>query len=150
MPARALAIANDESFADALLETSQVVSGLLPGEKFVVDQAREKRLTNLFGPQLAEITELEATITEARAIADIARNDLKLHSQMDDRAFAEFSRPIENKQGAPWLVKNGDTIMVVRPALRGTAGLHQIATESEIREGIYYESESAYAASRAA
>jgi hypothetical protein len=148
--ARALAIANDESFADALLETAPVVSGLLPAEKFIVDAAREKRLESLYGPQLAEITELEATVTDANMIANLARNDLQLHSAMEPREFNEFVKPIENRQAAPWLLKNGDAIVRVRPELRGTPQLHQPATPEEIREGVYYDSEAAYAASRAA
>jgi hypothetical protein len=147
---RALVIANDASFADALLETSPIVSGLLPAEKFIVDAAREKRLANLYGPELEEIAALEQTVAEARSIADIARNDLKLHSAMDDRTFTEFVRPIENRMDAPWLAKSGDSIVRVRPELKGTPQLHQAATPEEIREGIFFESEAAYQASRAA
>jgi hypothetical protein len=146
---RALLI-EDPQFADALLEQPPALSGLLPAEQFIVDQAREKRLASLYGPQLEEIAALEQTVAEARSIADIARNDLKLHSAMDDRTFTEFVRPIENRMDAPWLAKSGDSIVRVRPELKGTPQLHQAATPEEIREGIFFESEAAYQASRAA
>jgi hypothetical protein len=149
-PGQRAVLIEDPQFADAMLEQPPALSGLLPAEKFIVDAAREKRLTNLYGPQLQEIAALETTVAEARAIADVARNDLKLHSAMDDRTFTEFVRPIENRQGAPWLVKNGDAVMRVRPEMRGSPQLHQPATADEIREGVFYDSEAAYLASRAA
>jgi hypothetical protein len=147
---RAILIANDPQFADALLEQHSSLSGLLPAEKFIVDNAKEARLSALFGAELAEIEELQETVAQANMIADMARNDLQLHSGMEQPVFAEFVRPIENRQAAPWLLKSGDSIVRVRPELRGTPQLHQPATPEEIREGIYFESESAYQASRAA
>jgi hypothetical protein len=147
---RAVLIANDAAFADALLEQPPSLSGLVAGEKFIVDNAREQRLGALFGPQQAEIEALEETIKQANMIADLAHNDLKLHSEMDDRAFTEFVRPIENRQGAPWLVKHGDTVTRVRPELRGTPGLHQPATPEEIANGVFFKDEAEFRASRAA
>jgi hypothetical protein len=83
-------------------------------------------------------------------IFNLAFNDLKLHSGMDDRAFTDLAAPITNRKNAPWLAKSGDTIVRVRPEKKGTPELHQPATEDELRDGIYFESEAAYLASRAA
>ncbi len=147
---RAMVIANDPAFADAMLEQPPSLSGLLPAEKLIVDNAKEQRLSALFGSELAEIEALQETIAQANMIADISRNDLKHHSEMDDRAFEEFTKPIENRQGAPWLAKSGDQVVRVRPELKGTPQLHQPATPEEVRDGVYYDSEAAYNAARAA
>jgi hypothetical protein len=51
---------------------------------------------------------------------------------MDDRAFNDFVAPIMTRHAAPWLAKNGDTIVRVRPELKGTPQLHQPATADEV------------------
>jgi hypothetical protein len=151
----------DPAFADAMLEQPPALSGLQPqqiGEDkaegnqdfLLVEAAKKRRLESLFAPQIAEIDELEKTISEANMIADLARVDLKLHSEMDDRQFTEFVKPIENRQSAPWLVQVGDTVMRVRPEKRGTPEYHTPATPDELRDGVKFDSEAAYLASRAA
>jgi hypothetical protein len=108
----------DPAFADAMLEQPPVLSGLFLAEDFkgtisaeiqrdrdIVAAAKEKRLAGMFGRELEEIAALEQTISEANMIADLARNDLQLHSGMEPRVFGEFVKPVENKQNAPWLRK---------------------------------------------
>jgi hypothetical protein len=118
----------DSAFADAMLEQPPALSGLQPqqiGEAkdegnqdfLLVEATKKRRLETLFAPQLEEIAELEKTVSEANMIADLARVDLKLHSEMDDRTFADFTKPIEGRQSAPWLrrfTENG--IEVIREA----------------------------------
>jgi hypothetical protein len=53
------------NFQDAMLEKNPIWSGLMPKEQFLVDAARKERLAGLYGPQQAEIQELEQTIGEA-------------------------------------------------------------------------------------
>jgi hypothetical protein len=79
--ARALLLSGagaDPDFIDAMLEAKPIVSGLMPEEKFIVDAAREQRLAGLYGPQIAEITELENTIAEANSIFDLALVDFEI------------------------------------------------------------------------
>jgi hypothetical protein len=135
----------DPEFQDAMLEVSPLLSGLMPEEKFLVDAAREERLAGLYGPQLAEITELETTIADANMIFDLALNDLKLHSEMDDRAFAEFSKPIMNRRGAPWKMNDGKTICEI--GSDGKAAYH-LGSEDELRDAVAYPDEAAYLAAR--
>jgi len=104
---RAILLANDPAFADAMLEQPPSLSGLVPDEAFIVEATRKERLAGLHGPVLAEIESLEETVKEADAIFDLALVDLKLHSEMDDRTFTEFSTPIMNRKNAPWLIKDG-------------------------------------------
>ena len=148
--ARALLLSGagaDADFQDAMLEKNPLMSGLMPDEKFLVDAAREQRLAGLFGPQLAEITELEGVVGEAEMIFDLALNDLKLHSQMDDQAFREFSTPIMNRKNAPWLLSDGKTVCEVLP--NGEATYHA-GTPDELRDGVQFPDLQAYLAARAA
>lgn len=64
-PGQRAVLIEDPAFADAMLEQPPALSGLLPAEKFLVDQVREKRLENLFAAQIGEIDELEKTVADA-------------------------------------------------------------------------------------
>jgi hypothetical protein len=147
----------DPTFADACLEQPAALSGLhvvegQPGEDAsLLETTKERRLASLFGSERAEIEELETTIAEANSIFDLALVDLKLHSEMDDRTFTEFTAPIMSRRNAPWLVKHGDGPVVrVRPEKKGTPELHMPASADEIADGKFYKSESEYLADRAA
>jgi hypothetical protein len=153
---RALLLQQPE-FADAMLEQPPALSGLHPVEgapsedASIVDNAKEQRLGSLFGPQLAEISEMEKTIAEANMVADLARVDLQSSSGMEPRAFAEFVKPVESKQNAPWLRKDKDwdgneRIIVID--LQNHSG--RVATEREILDGRFYKDLAEYQADRAA
>jgi hypothetical protein len=147
---RAVLLAGNPAFADAMLETDPLVSGLLPAEAFIVETAKEQRLGSLFGSQLAEIDELEKTIADASMIFDLALVDLKASSEMDDRTFTEFSTPIMNRQGAPWLrryTEDGKEVIRVIDLQNHSA---RIATEREVLDGKFYKDHAEYLADRAA
>jgi hypothetical protein len=154
---------NDPAFADAMLETAPLVSGLFLAEDFkgtvsaeiqrdrdIVAAAKEKRLAGMFGPQLAEIDALAETIAEARAITGVAYNDVRAESGMQEHVFNEFCKPIEARQNAPWLKKyteNGVEVIRVVDLENHAA---RIATEREILDGKYYQSHQEYLADRSA
>jgi hypothetical protein len=151
------------AYADALLETEPEASGFFLAEGFngtisaeiqrdrdIVAAAKQKRLEGMFGRELEEIAELKEKIDGANMIADLALVDMKLHAGLDDRAFTEFVSPIMNRRNAPWLVRDGATIMRVRPEKIGTPELHQPATSEEIADGVFFKDETAYLAARAA
>jgi hypothetical protein len=153
---RALYLANPE-FADAMLELPPVLSGLhvvegQPGEDAsLVEKTKSERLETLFAPQLEEIAALETTVAEAHSIANIALNDLALHSGMERPAFNEFVKPIENKANAPWLRRDKDfdgneRIIVIDVQNHRS----RVATADEIRDGKFYQDHAEYLASRAA
>jgi hypothetical protein len=162
---RALLLAKP-AYADALLETEPEASGLFLAEDFkgtispeiqrdrdIVAAAKEKRLAGMFAPQLAEIDELEKTVSEANMIADLARNDLQLHSGIEDRrVFEEFVKPIEAKQNAVWLKRDtdlkGNAIVRVFDPANHTA--FPIATADQVRDGVFFKDFEEYQASRVA
>jgi hypothetical protein len=141
----------DPAFADAMLEQPPVLSGLLPTEQFLVDATKKERLGSLFAPQLAEIDSLESEIAEARAITDVARNDLQSSSGLDRRVFEELVKPVEAKQGAPWLKRDKDSAgnEIIR-VVDLEAHVARVATPDQVRDGKFYADHAEYLADRAA
>jgi hypothetical protein len=143
----------DKDFVDSVLEQAAWVSGINtydPGELELYEAAKAERLRDLHGPLIDQIEERDAVESEARMILDVARDDLKLHSGMEDRAFADFAKPIENRDSAPWLkrfTENG--VEVVRVVDLENHGA-RIATEREILDGKFYKDHAEYLADRAA
>jgi hypothetical protein len=141
---RAVLLASNPEFIDSMLE-QPALSGSVPNQ--IIEAAKKERLAGLFGPQLAEIAELEATIAEANMIANLARNDLKLHSGMDDqRVFEEFVRPVETKAGAQWkrkYIENGVEVWRIIDLENHVA---RNATPSELRDAKEYDDFAAYQA----
>jgi hypothetical protein len=147
---RALTL-QDPAFADAMLEQPPALSGLMPEENFLVESVKKERLAGLFGPQLAEIDALEQTLAEANSIVNVARNDLKANSGFEQQqAFEEFVKPIEAKQGAPWLRRYTEDGREVIRWVDLEAKVASIATEDQIRDGKFYKDHAEYLADRGA
>jgi hypothetical protein len=153
---RALYLANPD-FADAMLEQPPALSGLQPQQIgsdkdagnqdfLLVEAVKKRRLETLFAPHLAEIAAMEETIGQANDIANVARNDLHLHSGIEDRrVFEEFARPVELKTATHWLRKDADGTIRVIDLENHRA---RVATEREILDGKYYADHAAYLADR--
>ena len=126
------------------------ISPEIQRDRDIVAAAKEKRLAGMFAPQLAEIAAMEETIAEANMIADLARVDLQSSSGMEPAVFAEFVKPVETKQNAPWLKKfteNGVEIVRVIDVADHRA---HVASEREILDGKYYRDHAEYLADRSA
>ena len=96
---------------DAVLEQAAWVSGINtfdPGELALYEGAKAERLRDLHGPLLDAIAERDAIESEAQMILDVAHNDLKMHSGLDDRAFADFAKQVESGINALWLKRDKD------------------------------------------
>jgi hypothetical protein len=112
----------------------------LPPDRFEVlmNITREK----LHGPAVAEIAELQADVDEARMCLEVATGEAQRASGI---ALDQFAKIIGNeKQGAPWLKRDGDRIVVVRPG----ESTYPIANAAEVATGRFYTSESEYWADR--
>ncbi len=136
-------VKGDPEILDAVLDATPLASGV-PEQHYVA--AKTAREEQLFGAQLAEIDALQAVVDEANAAATIARTDLATVVEMDKASFDKIMLPIENKAAAPWLLKQGDRVVVVVPG----ATTYQDATETDLREGKYYTNMQAYQQDRAA
>jgi hypothetical protein len=69
---------------------------------------------------------------------------------MEPRVFAEFVKPVEAKQNAPWLrrfTEDGREVIRVVDLENHRA---RIATEDEIRDGQFFKDHAEYLAARAA
>ena len=95
---------------------------------------------------MEEIAELERTIAEAKAIVDVARVDLQSRSGLEWAEFEKFVKPVEAKQSVPWLLKQGDKIVVVEPG----ATTYLEANADQLRDGKFYPDMQAYQRDRAA
>jgi hypothetical protein len=148
------------AFIDSLLEfpDDPWIAGINihdPGEREIFEMVKQERLRDFHGPLIDTIAERDAVESEAQMIIDVARNDLKMHSGLEDRAFAEFAKPIESKAGACWLKKSTDLdgnekIIVLDLAPLPGAPTSRWATPDEIRDGKFYENLAAYQADRSA
>jgi hypothetical protein len=100
----------------------------------------------LFGPQRAEIAEIETTIAEAEMIVKVARGDISAHSGLQPQQFEQFAEPIETKADAPWLRRDknqaGDEQIIVVDLQR----TGRPASADEIRDGKYYKDYAEYLA----
>jgi hypothetical protein len=135
----------DPEYAEALLEAPAAVR-LTQNEIPIFEQAKAKLLDGLFTRELAQIADMEEIVKEANAVFDIARNDLVDASGFGSKRpqFEEFAKPIEMKQGAPWLRRFGETVHVVVPG----SSRAEIATPDEIRDGKFYANIDEYKADR--
>ena len=133
----------DPKILDAVLDAPAALSGV-PEQHYAA--AKEAREEQLFGPQLKEIEALQAVVDEANAAATIARTDLATVVEMDQAAFDRLVVPIEKKTAAPWLLKQGDRVVVVEPG----AATYQDATPDQLRDGKFYADMQAYQQDRAA
>jgi hypothetical protein len=154
---RALLLAKP-AYADALLETEPEASGLFLAEDFkgtispeiqrdreIVAAAKEKRQAGMFGPQLAEIEELERTLAEANMIPAVARGDIQSDSGLEGREFEELAKKIENRQGAVWLTSDRKQVVEVGAG----KATYRPASADEARDGRVFTS-AAYEADRVA
>ncbi|WLA78816.1 hypothetical protein [Bradyrhizobium elkanii] len=133
----------DPVILDAVLSAPRALSGV-PAEYY--DRAKAAREEQLHGPVLRDIAAAQEVLSEARNAAAIARADLMGTIEMDQREFDRLMHPIENRTAAPWLLKQGDRVVVVAPG----ESVYKEATEDQLRDGKFYASMQEYQQDRAA
>jgi hypothetical protein len=146
----------DKDFVDAVLEQAAWVSGINtydPGELALYEGAKAERLRDHHGPLLDQIEARDAIESEAQMILDVARNDLKMYSGLDDRAFADFAKQVESGINALWLKRdkdiNGNDVTIVLVP-EGGGFRAKTASPEEVRDGHFFASYEEYSAARAA
>jgi hypothetical protein len=133
----------DPKILDAVLDAPAALSGV-PEEHYA--RAKTAREEQLHGPQLREIEALQSVVDEANAAAQVARNDLVTTVEMDQASFDKLVVPIETKAAAPWLLKQGERVVVVVPG----ETTYQDASPDQLREGRYFKDMQEYQQERAA
>jgi hypothetical protein len=123
----------DARFLDAVLDAPAALSGVPPE---IYGRAKQAREEQIHGPVLRELEAMESLLADAQNAATIARNDLMGMIEMDERSFDRIMLPIENKQHAPWLKREGESVVVIVPG-ESTA---LPATADQLRDGVYYDS----------
>jgi hypothetical protein len=133
----------DPRILDAVLSMPRQVSGV-PEE--IYTKAKTAREEQLHGPLLREIEAAENVLSEARAVSAVARSGLMNTVELTQREFDKLMLPIENKVAAPWLLKQGDKVLVVVPG----ETTYREASPDQLREGKFYTDMQAYQQDRAA
>jgi hypothetical protein len=129
----------DSRITEAILTAPCELSGM-PADRFelLMNIAREK----LHGPAVAEIAKLQADVDEASMCIKVATGDMQRESGI---AADQFSKIIGNQnQGAAWLRRDGDHILVVRPG----ESTYPLANAQEVATGKFYTSLQEYEADR--
>jgi hypothetical protein len=133
----------------AILEMPPEFSGV---PKTRHDLLTETALDTRHGPEIAEISELEAAIEAAESAVETGRDEVRLEAgAFDERKFNELAAPIEAKHDAPWLKRRKDSsgaeeIRVVDL----DRGVERPATQEEVERGIFYNSFEHYKEGKAA
>jgi hypothetical protein len=133
---------------DAVLEMPAEFCGVAPERQ---EWLRQSVLAAQYGPELAEITQIEEAISAAESTVEIGRDELRLEVgglSVDD--FNTLAATIEAKQPkVPWLRKfkdagGAEVVRVITPE----KGNHtpQIATPEQIAAGSFFENYDAYVA----
>jgi hypothetical protein len=139
---------SDAAFIDAVLEAPGILSGI---DHQMYEQIREQRLATLFTQESFQVEAIADHLAEIEAALQISQDDVARAAGLPPREFAKLATEISAKKNAPWLKRdrdsNGNEIVIVVP-LRG--GPSRAASESEQREGKFYDSYEAYQADRAA
>ena len=83
-------------------------------------------------------------------VGAVARGDIQNDSGMESRVFEEFVKPVETRQGAPWLRKYTEDGREVIRVIDTEGHRARIATPDEIRDGQFFKDFAEYQAARAA
>jgi hypothetical protein len=101
------------------------------------------------GSVLDEIEAAESAAAEAAMVAKVARDEIQRAAGMTAQEFEGIAGPIENKVGAPWLIRDGARVLVCEVDDNGMAS-YAPASEWQVANGVEYKNAAEWRASRAA
>lgn len=137
----------DPQILEAMLAKPEM-SGFTGNLAPMVDHARTRYLELTYGEEVRAIEATEAVLAEAAAAAQVAKDEIRRTSGENELTFNRLAEPIEKQFGAPWLLKNGDRVMVVEVGADGMANYRPAATD-EIETGVFYKDAADFQAARA-
>jgi hypothetical protein len=129
----------DERIIEAVLCAPCELSGL-PADRFevLINRTREA----MHPDEVAAIEELQADLEEVRMCISVATGDMQRDSGIAEDRFAKLMG--RDKTGSPWLVRDGDRVLVVRLGETN----YPIANAEECATGKFYSNAAAYWADR--
>ncbi len=131
----------DLRISDAVISAPPELSGI-PADRFAL--LHRAALDRIHGPEMKSIAEAEAIVSEARAAIQVAKNDMRQETGLDEKIFGEVMGNV--KQGAPWLVRQADIVLTVQPGKM----VYQESTAEELATGKFYASMEDYKNDQAA
>lgn len=124
--------------AVAVLEMPAEFSGV-PRDQH--ERLRQRVLTERFGPELAELAQIELAIAAAESTVEIGRDELRLEiGGLSVHEFNALAAPIEAKHAAPWLRRRGGEVHVVDLERR----VERQPTDEELAIGIFADTHDEY------
>jgi hypothetical protein len=117
--------------AAAVLEMPAEFSGV-PRDRH--EWLRQRVLAEQYGPELAELTQIEEAIAAAESTVEIGRDELRLEiGGLSVDKFNALAAPIEARHAAPWLRRRGGEVHVVDLEKR----VERQPTADELATGIF-------------
>ena len=117
--------------AAAVLEMPAEFSGV-PRDRH--EWLRQRVLAEQYGPELAELTQIEEAIAAAESTVEIGRDELRLEiGGLSVDEFNALAAPIEARHSSPWLRRRGAEVHVVDLEQR----VERTPTQNELDTGIF-------------
>jgi hypothetical protein len=137
----------DRRVIEAMVTAPPELSGFDGNLARLAEQVEERYMELTYGDEIAAIKSMEAVVDEGDAAIGAARVLIQGVTDLDDRDFNLLMRPIEQKIGAPWLLKsNGsggvERVMVVE-VTNGVAS-YRDASANDLSTGVYYKDAAEY------
>lgn len=135
--------------AMAILEMPPEFSGVPKSRHDVLSKSA---LDARYGPEIAEIADLEEAIAAAESAVETGRDEVRLEAgALDERKFNELTAPIEAKHDAPWLRRTKTSSGAEETRVVDLdRGVERPATPEEIESGIEYRDHAHYMEGKAA
>lgn len=135
----------DARILESMLSAPPELVNLRGNQRDLAEKIEQRYLEMTFPAELAEAERLEQAAAEAADVAKVALNEIKAVADVDAHTFAQ----IEARIGAPWLIKNTNSVQVVDFGDDGKVN-YRDASPAEIESGVYYKNETEWRAARAA
>lgn len=133
----------DARLLEAMLSAPQELSGFDESMQRIAESVERRYLHMLNGSEIDEIERQEAIVAEAEAISNIAASEIQTRAGLTDQEIQSETVPLERKASAPWLQRDGDRIVRVKPGEQYPPWPD--ATPQEMATGVYYSNLDAFA-----
>jgi hypothetical protein len=135
----------DVRIIDAVIAEPPELSGL-PRDRHA--ELLNRRLQQLFGPDIAALEDEEQALAEAEAAIEVAKHHMKTSFDPDQKSDRRQFDKIMEQATIPWLVDSGAFITVVKIGADGLA-TYPPATELEKQTGKFFKNVEEYNAQAA-